>query len=59
MDETEITNVHKPTKIIASNGTGEVGKMTSREKGKRVTAVCAMHQDPISRMLFFSEKKDG
>ena len=61
MDETGITNVQKPTKIIASKGAREVGKMTSGEKGKTVTAVCAMNASGtyLPPMLIFPRKKDG
>ena len=42
MDETGITNVYKPGKIIATKGKQQVSKMTSGERGATVTAVCAM-----------------
>lgn len=40
IDETGITTVHKPKKIIASRGEKQVSKMTSGERGELVT-VCA------------------
>ena len=42
MDETGITNVHKPGKIIAMKGKRQVSKMTSGVRGAIVTVVCAM-----------------
>ncbi|XP_065656743.1 uncharacterized protein LOC136082093 [Hydra vulgaris] len=42
MDETGITNVHKPGKIIATKGKQQVSKITSGERGATVTVVCAM-----------------
>ena len=42
MDETGITEVHKPGKVIASKGARQVGKITSAERGSTVTLVCAM-----------------
>ena len=41
MDETGITNVHKPGNIIATKGSKSVGKITSGEKGRTVTVICA------------------
>ena len=41
-DETGITNVQKPGKILATKGVRQVGKMTSAERGKTVTVMCAM-----------------
>ncbi|KAJ8049297.1 hypothetical protein HOLleu_01980 [Holothuria leucospilota] len=41
MNETGLSNVQKPGNIIATKGTREVGKMTSGERGKTVTAICA------------------
>ena len=42
VDETGITCVQKPIKIIAKKGTKQVGRLTSAERGKTVTVVCAM-----------------
>ena len=42
MDETGITNVHRPGKVVASKGVHQVAKMTSGERGKTVTLICAM-----------------
>ena len=43
VDETGVSTVHKPANIIASKGARAVGKMTSGEKGKTVTVICAMN----------------
>src|SRR5678816_2470279 len=42
MDETGITNVQRPGKIIATKGQRTVGKVTSGERGATVTVICAM-----------------
>ncbi|KAJ8050750.1 hypothetical protein HOLleu_04063 [Holothuria leucospilota] len=41
MDETGVSNVRKPGNISSTKGTLEVGKMTSHERGKAVTVICA------------------
>ena len=41
--ETGITCVQKPGKVIAKNDTKQVGRITSVERGKTVTAVCSMN----------------
>ena len=43
MDETGITTVQKPCKILATRGKRQVSKMTSAERGQLVTIVCAMN----------------
>jgi hypothetical protein len=42
MDKTGITSVQKLSKIVASKGVCQVGKVTSGELGVTVTAICAM-----------------
>ena len=42
MDETGISTVQKPNKVIARKGTYQVGKMTSAERGVNTTVVCGM-----------------
>ncbi|XP_076803114.1 uncharacterized protein LOC143447068 [Clavelina lepadiformis] len=42
VDETGITCVQKPEKIIVKKGIKQVGRITSAKWGKSVTAVCAM-----------------
>jgi len=43
VDETGLTSVHRPGKVIARRGQRQVGKITSGEKGKTVTAICAVN----------------
>lgn len=43
VDETELTTVQKPTKVIASRGCNQVGRMTSSEHGTLITACCAVN----------------
>ena len=42
MDESGLTAVHKPGRIISKKGQKQVGKITSGERGKTVTIICAM-----------------
>ncbi|XP_045449135.1 uncharacterized protein LOC123657659 [Melitaea cinxia] len=42
MDETGITSVHYPGKVITEKGQKRVGSITSGERGTTVTAVCAV-----------------
>ncbi|XP_041367107.1 uncharacterized protein LOC121381816 [Gigantopelta aegis] len=59
MDETGISNVQKPVKIIATKGAREVGKMTSGERGKNVTVICASNAagNYIPPMFIFPRKR--
>ena len=59
MDETGITNVHKPGKIIASKGVKQVSKMTSGERGSTVTVICAMSSAGtyLPPMMIFPRKR--
>ncbi|XP_058813094.1 uncharacterized protein LOC131677353 [Topomyia yanbarensis] len=43
IDETGLTTVHKPKKILAPKGTKQVSKATSGERGELVTACCAIN----------------
>ena len=43
MDESGLTAVHKPGRIVAKKGQKQVGKVTSGEKGKTITIVCAVN----------------
>jgi len=43
MDESGLTAVHKPGRILAKKGQKQVGKITSAERGKTVTIICAMN----------------
>lgn len=42
MDETGITTVQKPNKVVAKRGRKQVGQITSTERGQLVTLVCAV-----------------
>ena len=41
MDETGLTTVHRPPKVIAERKVRQVGQVTSAERGVLVTALCA------------------
>jgi len=53
VDETGVTNVQKPCKVIASKGTKQVGKMTSAERGTLVTLCCSVNATGNSIPPFF------
>lgn len=42
VDETGITGVHKPSRILAQKGRKQVGSVTSGERGQTTTIVCCM-----------------
>lgn len=42
VDETGVTTVHKPGKILAPKGQKQVGAATSWERGKTITVCCCM-----------------
>lgn len=43
VDETALTTVQKPVKVIAGRGTKQVGRITSAERGVLVTACCCIN----------------
>ena len=43
VDETGVTTVHRPDKIIAGRGSKQVGQITSGERGTLVTLCCAVN----------------
>jgi hypothetical protein len=55
VDETGITVVHKPCRILAKKGKKYVGSLTSGERGKTITAICCASATGIyvSPMLIF------
>ena len=59
MDETEISRVQKPGKILSERGMKQVGKLTSLEKGKTITVVRAMNSigSYIPPMFIFPRKR--
>ena len=42
MDETGVTTVQRPDKIVATKGRKQVGAITSQERGQLVTVTCAV-----------------
>ncbi|CAM1295885.1 Uncharacterised protein r2_g520 [Pycnogonum litorale] len=59
MDETGISNVQKPGNIIATKGAREVGRVTSGERGKTVTVLCALNAAGtyVPPMFIFGRKR--
>ena len=43
VDETGVTTVHRPDKVVASRGSKQVGQVTSGERGTLVTLCCAVN----------------
>ena len=43
MNESGLTAVHRPGRILAKTGQKQVGKVTSGERGKTVTVICAVN----------------
>ena len=43
VDETGVTTVQSPKKILAAKGTKQIGSITSRERGELVTLVCCIN----------------
>ena len=43
MDETGVTTVQRPSKVIAQKGVKQIGKMTSGERGELVTVACVVN----------------
>lgn len=59
MDETAISTVHKPSKVIAQKGKHQVGATTSGERGLTTTCICAMNAagEFIPPMLIFKRSR--
>ena len=59
IDESGLTAVHKPGRIVAKKGQKQVGKITRGERGKRVTILCSMkaHGRHIPPFMIFPRKK--
>ncbi len=55
MDETGMNTVQKPRNVLAESGKINVAFLTSSERGKNYTAVCAMNAsgDYVPPMLIF------
>ena len=58
MDETGVSTVHKPGKIVATHGIRHVAKVTSGEKDKTVTVACCMNAigNYIPPLIIFPRK---
>ncbi|KAJ8943344.1 hypothetical protein NQ318_000559 [Aromia moschata] len=59
VDETGITPVHIPGRVLAAKGQKQVGAVTSGERGKLITVVCAMNAagDYIPPMFIFARQR--
>jgi len=59
VDESGLTVVHKPRKVLAMKGMKQVGKVTSGEKGQTTTIVCAMNAagSYVPPMIIFKRKR--
>ncbi|CAH2013872.1 unnamed protein product [Acanthoscelides obtectus] len=59
MDETGLTTVQRPTKIIAKRGTKQVGAITSGERGQLVTLALAVNANGnfVPPFIIFPRKK--
>ena len=58
LDESGITTVHVPPKVIAGKGIKQVGQMTSGERGKLVTIISAVNAggNTVPPLLVFPRK---
>lgn len=43
LDETGLTSVQTPGKVLAPKGTKQIGQVTSAERGELVTMCCAIN----------------
>lgn len=59
MDETGLSTVHKPSKILAQKGKHQVGAVTSGERGVNTTCICCMNAagEFVPPMLIFKRKR--
>jgi hypothetical protein len=59
LDESGITTVQKPGRILAKKGTKQVGRVVSGEKGQTTTVVCAMSATGfyVPPMFIFKRKR--
>lgn len=58
-DETGVSNVHKNNKVISIKGKKQVGKLTTAERGRKITLTFAMNVTGhfISPLFIFPRKK--
>lgn len=61
VDETGITNVHKPSSILAPKGQKQVGGATSGERGRTVSVCCAFNAvgSYVPPMFIFPRERMG
>lgn len=59
MDESGLTVVHKPGKVLAQRGQKQVGKITSGERGETMTVICAVGASGtyVPPMLIYKRKR--
>ena len=57
MDETGITDVQRPGKLVATKGARHVAKVTSGERGATVTVVCAINAAGYLPPMFIFPRK--
>ena len=59
MDESGVSTVHEPGKIVATKGAKQVSKMTSGERGPTVTVICCMNAAGtyVPPMMIFPRKR--
>lgn len=59
VDETGLSTVHKPAKILAQKGKHQVGAVTSGERGTNTTCICCMNAagEFVPPMLIFKRKR--
>lgn len=59
MDETGVTTVQTPDKVVAHHGVKQVGSMTSAERGAFVSVACAVQAlgNSIPPFFIFPRKK--
>lgn len=58
-DESGLTVVHKPGRIVARKGDKQVGRITSGERGETVTIICAMNGagNYVPPMMIFKRRR--
>ncbi|CAH2087173.1 unnamed protein product [Euphydryas editha] len=59
MDETCLSTVHKPSKVLAQKGKYQVGAVTSSERGVNTTCICCMNAagEFVPPMLIYKRKR--
>jgi hypothetical protein len=59
MDETGVTTVQDPGKVVSTQGKKRVGSVTSWERGKNITVICSMNAagNFIPPMFIFPRKR--